>query len=456
MLFHRSALSRASLSLFLIAIATLAAPIVGAENWHYALEIAPNMADIRVEVCTNELAQNLITLPAGARWLERSSRRLSNNDETCLSYALKVVPEKQRYFDTNNEGQVIHTSLDTILACPKTSTLASIQITIDAPSDIQVSFPGQELDSNTYRLYERPCSWSSGVLWGNLINRHLKVGGSKVRAAIPNTVAQETQEKLINWLGAGLHALLLAYGDLPVPEIQVLLFPVGPNSEAVPWGEVKRGGGDAVHLYVDQTKRLSELNADWVLVHELSHLLHPYLVSGDAWLSEGIASYYQNVLRARADLLGTQDAWRKLDAGFQRGLKQFEPSVRLLENTRSMMRNRQYMRVYWSGAAIALVADVELRRQSNGGQSLDSLLKQIASCCLPTSKRRMRARDLIERLDSFSKTTIFSQLYDRYVMQPRFPELESTYAALGIKRHAAGLDFAQSGRSLRDAIMRGD
>lgn len=43
----------------------------------------------------------------------------------------------------------------------------------------------------------------------------------------------------------------------------------------------------------------SELSRDWTATHELSHMLLPYVASRDRWLSESLASYYQNVLRAR-------------------------------------------------------------------------------------------------------------------------------------------------------------
>ena len=36
-------------------------------------------------------------------------------------------------------------------------------------------------------------------------------------------------------------------------------------------------------------------------------------------LAEGLATYYQNVLRARAGLLTPSEAWEQIDAGFARG-----------------------------------------------------------------------------------------------------------------------------------------
>ena len=97
------------------------------------------------------------------------------------------------------------------------------------------------------------------------------------------------------------------------------MVPIGHGGEPVPWGEVMRGGGDAVHLYIDQTQPPAAFLADWVLMHELSHLLHPNLEGDGRWLYEGLATYYQEALRARAGSLTEADAWQRLHQGFERG-----------------------------------------------------------------------------------------------------------------------------------------
>jgi len=213
-------------------------------------------------------------------------------------------------------------------------------------------------------------------------------GRENIELAIVGKVSTPVARKLEQWIQVGIENLKHLYGRLPVSDVQILVFPLGYHSNPVPWGEVMRG--DAVHLYVDSTRSLEELNRNWVLTHELSHLVHPYLTGADAWLSEGIASYYQNVLRARSGLLDIESAWKKLHAGFKRGIAQVNRVDTLARDTRSMLRQRQYMRVYWSGAAIALISDVQYRDRSDGATSLDAVLAEFSTCCLP-SRRRWRA-----------------------------------------------------------------
>jgi predicted metalloprotease with PDZ domain len=231
--------------------------------------------------------------------------------------------------------------------------------------------------------------------------------------------------------------------------------PIGDGREPVPWGEVQRGGGDAVHLYINQRLPAEEFMADWVLVHELSHLLHPVIDSPDRWLSEGIASYYQNVLRARAGLNSAHVAWNRLHAGFERGIGATSRGRSLAEASETMMRDRSFMRVYWSGAAIALLADVELRRRSAGAQSLDTALAAFRRCCLP-AERSWSAGELMQKLDQLTGVTVFMDLYREHVDADEFPELGALYRQLGLQSMSATslrLDPTAPGAAICEAIM---
>ena len=180
-------------------------------------------------------------------------------------------------------------------------------------------------------------------------------------------------------------------------------------------------------------------------------MIHPYISSADAWLPEGIASYFKNVLRARSGLIEQPVGWQKLDAGFKRGRAQFERDQTL---AREMMGQGQYMRVYWSGAAITLISDVELRRRSGGATSLDTVFEELSRCCLP-SERRWTASELMTKMDRIAGYDVFMPFYRRYVMEPMFPDLEETYRRLGLSNTLEGLELSDeiNAASLRADIM---
>jgi predicted metalloprotease with PDZ domain len=130
------------------------------------------------------------------------------------------------------------------------------------------------------------------------------------------------------------------------------------------------------------------------------------------------------------------------------------PGLTLAQATESMYRNDTYMRVYWEGAALLLIADVRLRQMTAGKQSLDTALAALNECCASTD-RAWSARELLDRLDAETGTRIFAELYDQHVASRDFPDLSQTYRALGIVTGSDALEFSSDGREagLRDAIM---
>jgi hypothetical protein len=101
------------------------------------------------------------------------------------------------------------------------------------------------------------------------------------------------------WLEASALAVMRVHGTLPQSDPQVLIMPADSQNEAIPFARVMRGGGIGLQFFVDPNRSAQAFAQDWKPTHEFSHLLFPYISRSDAWLSEGLASYYQNILRAR-------------------------------------------------------------------------------------------------------------------------------------------------------------
>jgi len=337
----------------------------------------------------------------------------------------------------------------------------ALDIEFNLPIGINISAPwpivNQKTINNrqltTFRHSNRPAYWDGKIAIGKFKTLGIQKGSTLINVAILNAAQAFDASRLQHWIDKNLDALLLTYGDFPVSNLQLLIIPVGKDHEPVPWGEAMHGGGDSIHLYIDQTRPLTEFMNDWVLIHELSHLLHPRF-SNATWLSEGIASYYQNVLRSRSGLLDEQKAWQKLHEGFQRGIRGTPTDKTLAQVSATMMRSQSFMRVYWSGAAISLLADYELRKLSNNKQSLDTAMKSLSQCCLKMTKTWSRA-EIIEKLDSLTHTQVFSQLNKQYLHSTKFPQLEAVYSKLGLTVHENKIKINSQAKDafIRKAIM---
>jgi predicted metalloprotease with PDZ domain len=89
------------------------------------------------------------------------------------------------------------------------------------------------------------------------------------------------------------------------------------------------------------------------------------------------------------------------------------------------------MKVYWSGAAIALMADVQLRERSGGKESLDVILDRFQACCLP-SDRVWSGPELFAQFDELASAPVFEPLYRRFADTAGFPDTSELFERLGL------------------------
>jgi len=336
----------------------------------------------------------------------------------------------------------------------------ALDITFQLPDGMNVSSPWKLLHKRKnitkYRYAQRPPQWEGLIAIGKFKTETVQKGSAMIKIAILNAKQPVNTNSIMQWVDNNINALLKTYGEFPVAELQLLIVPIGNDREPVPWGEAMRGGGDAVHVYIDETRPIKEFLNDWVLIHELSHLLHPRFDDA-SWLAEGLASYYQNVLGARGGRFTRQIAWQKLHEGFERGIEGTPANKSLSQVSSSMMKTRSFMRVYWSGAAISLLADYELRKQSNNKQSLDTALKELNRYSSLTSQLN-NSYEIMMKLDSITQTNIFTNLYRQHLPSETFPDLTSVYSGLGLTVVNNRINFDNNApyASIRKAIMFGE
>ncbi len=300
------------------------------------------------------------------------------------------------------------------------------------PAGYGVSVPWRRLaDADgqpRYALGSDPVDGPALTAFGEFEEIRMRKPGGVLRVAILAPRDSALARRLHAWIDGIATVALTANGRLPLRDAQVLVVPVAGSSSATPWGEVQRGGGSALHLYPGAMASAAALRADWTATHEIAHLFHPYLGTRGRWLGEGLASYYQNVLRARAGWLEVDDAVGRLRAGFERGRREattagMTPSAA----SAGMHRQRAYMRVYWSGAAYWLTVDARLRRDH--GTSLDAVLARYSACCLRGGDVAAPER-FIADLDRLSTTRVFSVEFVRASRTTAFPDARALDALL--------------------------
>lgn len=458
-------------------LALLPALASAARVHHYDASISADLGHLQVHACFDGAAPErlLATAPQAARFLREPRlagdppRALEVNDDGialggaqgCVDYgvdlAAAINAELGRF--AQRWQRDVTTSPPLWLWRPQPADDDSdIEVTFELPPGIAVSAPWQRVakqgSRESYRVGDTPEDWPGIVAFGRFAVDEIAVPGATLRVALIDSDPPANARIARAWVQHAAEAVTTLYGEFPLASPQILLFPRGHADEPVPWGQVVRGGGAAAQLYFDMYRPLADLDGDWTATHELSHMLLPYLEDDATWLSEGFAAYYQNVLRARAGMLTAAQAWDELAGGFQRGRRDTRDES-LLETTRNMRRERAFMRVYWSGAAFVLLADVELRQTSGGRQSLDTALAELKHCCLP-SDRYWTGDELLRRLDTITGTQIFSRLAYGIVSSREFPDVSPAFEALGLRIENGALRFDDAAQptALRDAIMQ--
>jgi len=458
---------------------SLATGTAAADRLHkYTVAIDPELSTLSVRACFDGFppptlsAESLDATLALIDFRVEGSRKSiepsgsvslrSVAENGCVTYRVNVsraIRQHDRSGDKiHHVGKDLLTSVGIWLWRPEALNAdEDIEVAFVLPEGISVSAPWRPVAENgehaVFRTGRSPYDWPASVAFGRFTEREIRVGGARLRLAVLDGTPATDAEQMQAWIQDSAQMVADLYGRFPQSQAQILVAPGARGNEPTPWAYVVRGGAPAAHFFINQRRPAREFFEDWTAVHELSHLLLPYVNADDIWLSEGVATYYQNVLRARGGRMTAEEAWRRLHAGFVRGMES-APGLTLAQATENMYRDGTYMRVYWEGAAMLLIADVRLRQMTAGKQSLDTALAALNDCCGAVDLA-WSAREIFDKLDEVTGTGIFSQIYDQHVASRNFPDLLQTYRALGISIGGNGIELSiGDGESqLRDRIM---
>ncbi len=417
----------------------------------YSVSVDPELSVLRVEARFSKpitsvtarareagrLLLDVQDCDANERLLMRNRRMmLPASGIRCMNYTVdleRAAREERRNRYLLDDNVVVSPSR--WLWRPELMNGTALRVRFRLPEGIGVAVPWRPVDGaqNEYLLGESPESANAPALFGTFGFHELLVPGATLRVGLPRSDPALDDDAILDWLTATATDVSLTYGRFPNPLPFVIVMPIGTgrplSKSAVPFGRVIRDGGEAIELFVDQRKTREDFMSDWTATHEFSHLMLPYLGKRHKWISEGFAQYYQNVLLARSGAYEQREAWQKLYDGLRRG-RESRPELSPNEAAERGVRGAR-MKVYWSGAAIALMADVAIRERMGGAESLDVVLDRIQSCCLP-SERVWSGPELFATLDSLIDAPTFLPLYRRHADTAGFPDTSELFERLGL------------------------
>ncbi|MCB1740885.1 MAG: hypothetical protein KDK91_10980 [Gammaproteobacteria bacterium] len=197
-------------------------------------------------------------------------------------------------------------------------------------------------------------------------------------------------------------------------------------------------------LYVGEHASAEELRDDWVLIHELIHIGSPF-VPRAPWLTEGLATYFEPLIRARVGLQSEQAMWREFVTYMPRGA--------------SVMRSSGLSRGgfrgwYWGGALLMLLTDVEMRRASHGARGLEDCLRDVRHS-LGNYRRIVALERMVSACDAAVGGRALGEMVERYARRAGEIDLDGLWRDLGVALvgDTIELDDTAPLASLRKAIV---
>ncbi len=347
----------------------------------------------------------------------------------CVWYETRFVDE---VFRSRDSRAVVVSQAEWLWRPEPFPSNLEASVSIALPSGARASLPWARQGSVYYP--DRDAFHQHGYnVFGFFFEERFSVADIPVSVARlgPKPAGEVTRQ----WLVGGIGAVASVGSSFPVERLHFVVVPVDGMNRPVAFGMVRRAGGPSVLLIASSAAQVRDLEADWVVIHELSHLWLPRLRRTDRWLTEGIATYLQEILRARCGLQSAAVSWDLIRKGLERGRRSGTGRV-LTSESRDMHRTGAYYRVYWAGTAFALEADLRLRRESAGEMTLLRAL-DLAQPRLSSLPTLVDAEDVLAVLDEVSGSNFFVELGARYASSARFPttELLDDRASRSIRRN---------------------
>ncbi|HEY1579417.1 MAG TPA: hypothetical protein VGF82_20295 [Terracidiphilus sp.] len=280
-----------------------------------------------------------------------------------------------------------------------------------------------------------------------IASRNLKAGGATLQVDFATGSLDLSQDAVLAHVQAAANAVVAYYGRFPVSRDRILVV-TWPDRGGVgggtTWGDMA-GFPAMTRIHVGQHATEQDLKEDWMMTHELVHTGFPNLPDQQHWMEEGLATYVEPLARVMTGELTAQQVWHDM----MRDMHQGEPQA----GDEGLDRTSTWGRTYWGGAMFCLVADVEIRRETNNRKGLRDALRGIVD----HGGTIDRDWDLPKALaigDEATGTQVLTQQYAKWKDAAVTVDLDKMWAELGVRWSGDQVEFVKDApmARIREAI----
>src|SRR5260370_4933715 len=275
----------------------------------------------------------------------------------------------------------------------------------------------------------------------------LQIGNARIEIRIEGSPPRLPTKDIFRWVQSAAESVTAYYGRFPVPYVLSRITPL--EGRGVRNGMTFGDRGGRITIRVGSHTSPSEFASDWMLTHEMVHLAFPSVDEKHHWIEEGIATYVEPIARIHAGHLKAEQMWFDLVRDMPQGLPQV--------GDRGLDRTHTWGRTYWGGALFCLLADVEIRRQTNNAEGFENDLRGILDAGGDIQKD-WNLEDVLKTGDRAVGVNVLQPLYTRMKDKPVGVDLDSLWMQLGVRSDGASVHFDDTATlsAIRRAITAGE
>jgi predicted metalloprotease with PDZ domain len=342
-----------------------------------------------------------------------------------IRYALDleaVASSCHRMDCARNIGGAILGPASTFLLRPEPTGDATFRVRVGGGDPARFATGLRRDASDDYVFRARELGEASFTGFGSMRHGRLDVAGARLDIALLGAPLAMGDAAAIGWVQESAACVARLFGRFPV-DATVFVVPVRGASEVVFGRVMSLAGASVALLFGDQT-RAESVHDNWVVVHELFHLGCPSFVGEGRWLEEGLATYYEPILRERAGWLTEEDLWSHFAREMPRSLRSGGDPPRLEDRD-------DIDSTYWGGALFALLADVRIRMATGNARSLDDVVRAVLARA-GDATHAARVADFLRVGDEATGTHELTAVYQSWALQGENVDLESLWKSLGV------------------------
>ena len=261
----------------------------------------------------------------------------------------------------------------------------------------------------------------------------IAIGNARIDVSIESGEFAVSEAELSEWVRSAAESVATYYGRYPLDHVSIRIAPT--DGRGIRNGRTFGRDGGFISIRVGNETPSSALKTDWMMTHEMVHLAFPSVPENHHWIEEGISTYVEPIARVQAKHLDENEMWFELVRDLPNGLP--APRDKGLDHTHT------WGRTYWGGALFCLLADVEIRRQTNNRKGLQDALRGILDAG-GDIRHDWELEKALTVGDHATGVPVLVNLYAKMKDTPYEVDLAALWTQLGVVRDEDSVHFVDS------------